>query len=331
MLHSLIIAVLALAALVAAALAGVVYYSVIFPRQPFRGPLPALTVEERDTATRLRSHVTAIASKPHNLHFYANLEASAAYIERTLRSYGLTPRPQSYVVGAREVRNVEVVLEPAAGLAERSYVIGAHYDSPGDSPGANDNGTGSAAVLELARSFAAGPLRRTRLRLVLFVNEEAPYFRTEAMGSWRYAQALSEAGERVDGMISLETIGYFSERPESQLFPWPFNHVYPDVGNFIAFVGLPGSRGFLRQALSAFRDTTAFPAIGGVAPNAIEGVGLSDHWSFAKFGYPGIMVTDTAPFRNPYYHRINDLPQNVDYDSLARVTLGIARMMRTLE
>jgi Zn-dependent M28 family amino/carboxypeptidase len=332
MVHSLIIAILVVAALAVAALAGLAYYSVVFPRQPFQGPLPSLTAEERDAAVRLRAHVTAIASKPHNVHFHANLGAAAAYIERTLRSYDLTPRAQVYTVSGREVRNIEVVLEPAAGgTAERGYVIGAHYDSPGDSPGANDNGTGSAAVLELARIFAAEPLPRARLRLVLFVNEEAPYFRTEAMGSWRYARALREAGERVDGMISLETIGYFSDRPGSQLFPWPFNYVYPDIGNFVAFVGLPGSRGFLRRALSAFRDTTAFPAIGGVAPDAVEGIGLSDHWAFAKFGYPGIMVTDTAPFRNPYYHRINDLPQSVDYDSLARVTLGVARMARALD
>jgi Zn-dependent M28 family amino/carboxypeptidase len=318
------------AMIVVSALAGLIAYTIVLPRQPHQGPLPELTDGERELSARLGGHMIAVASKPHNLRYHANLEAAASYIEDTLRSFGLTPRAQIFQVAGRDVRNIEVVLEPSETKAGGGYVIGAHYDSPDDSPGANDNGTGVAALLELARIFADRRPRIRPLRLVFFVNEEAPYFRTEAMGSWRYARSQAEAGEKIEGMIALETIGYFSDAPGSQLFPWPFQHIYADTGNFIAFVGLPGSRLFLGRALGEFRRTTAFPSIGGVAPNFIAGVGLSDHWSFQQFGFPAFMVTDTAPFRNPFYHRVNDLPQNVDYESLARVTTGIARIAEAL-
>jgi hypothetical protein len=325
---SLIVAVLLLAVIALAA--GLANYAIVFPRQPFRGPQPPPTGPEQDLAPRLRRHITAIASRPHNLSHYADLEAAARYIERTLEASGFAPRAQPYDVEGRDVRNIEVVIEPESGAADGSYVIGAHYDSPDDSPGANDNGTGVAALLELARLLAERRPARHRLRLAFFVNEEHPYNWTEAMGSWRYAKALADAGEKVHGMIALETIGYFSSAQDSQSFPWPFGMIYPRIGNFIAFVGLPGSRRFLGQALGAFRRATPLPSIGGVAPSFIEGVASSDHWSFHQFGYPALMVTDTAPFRNPYYHQVNDLPANVDYASLARVTLGLERIANVL-
>ena len=319
--------------LLVAALAAALNYAIIFPRLPFRGPLPPLTAREQDLGRRLRGHVEAVASKPHSVRYYANLEKSALYIERTLASFGFDPRSQRYDVEGKSVRNIEVVLEPdGGGAAKGTYVFGAHYDSPDDTPGANDNGTGVAALLELARLLAEQPpaARTHRLRLVFFVNEEQPYSWTEAMGSWRYARSLSEAGEMVVGMAALETIGYFSDKRGSQSFPSPFGLIYPDTGNFIAFVGLPGSRRFLGRALRCFRRSAAFPAIGGVAPAFIDGVALSDHWSFHQFGYPAFMITDTAPYRNPYYHRLNDTPANVDYESLARVTAGLDAVIRFL-
>jgi Zn-dependent M28 family amino/carboxypeptidase len=209
-------------------------------------------------------------------------------------------------------------------------VVGAHYDSPDDSPGANDNGTGVAALIEIARAVRSTRPERTRLRLVFFVNEEQPYGQTEAMGSWRYARDLKDTGERVAGMLALETIGYFSDWPGSQRFPPPFGLIYPNKGNFIAFVALPGARSFLHRSVKAFRQSASFPSIGGVAPSFISGVDLSDHWSFHQLGYPALMVTDSAPFRNPYYHELDDLPENVDYESLARVTSGIIGMLRAL-
>lgn len=309
-------------------------FDVVLPLQPHTGPLRDLTPEEKELAERLRRHVTAVASTPHNMHYHKNLDASARYIERTLALHGLKPQAQRFEVEGRVVRNIEVVLEPDGGNAPAprlaTYVIGAHYDSPDDSPGANDNGTGVAAVLELARLLNDGRPRRARIRLVLFVNEEYPWWGTEHMGSWRYARRLAEAGERVRGMLALETIGYFSDKPGSQSYPWPLGLLYPDTGNFVAFVGLPGARSLVRRVVKCFRREAGFPAVGGVAPAIIRGVASSDHWAFKRFGFPAVMVTDTAPFRNPRYHRISDKPNTVDYASLARVTKGLEQVARTL-
>ncbi|MBL8565474.1 MAG: M28 family peptidase [Hyphomicrobiaceae bacterium] len=328
--------VLVLVAVVALAGLGILAYAIVFPRQPYTGPLPPLTRAELALSKRLRRHVEAVASRPHNLAHYAELEAAACHIERELAAMGLTPHLQQYDVHGRPVRNIEVTLEPAPTFAREptaTLVVGAHYDAPDDSPGANDNGTGVAALLELARLLGGSDARerRCRLRLVFFVNEEAPYGKTELMGSLVHARSLSERGERVDGMIALETLGHFSNEPGSQRFPFPFGLVYSDVGNFVAFVGLPRARGFVRKALRAFRAETAFPSIGGVAPGSLEGIDLSDHWAYDQCGYPAMMITDTAPFRNPFYHTRADLPATVDYASLARITLGLSHMLQRLD
>lgn len=319
------------AIIICAAIAGVMVYAVVFPRQPVRGTLPALTPAERQLAGRMRRHIGTIASVPHNMAHFAALEDAAGAIEETLTSFGLRPTAQEFEVLGRRVRNIEVVIGPATERRDvPCYVVGAHYDSPDDSPGANDNGTGVAALLEIARALATLKPQQTRLRLVFFVNEEAPWGKTEAMGSWQYARRLNQHCERVEGMIALETIGYFSDKPGSQRFPPPFGMIYPDTGNFVAFVALPGARRFLRAAIGSFRAHTRFPSVGGLAPGFISGIDLSDHWAFHQFGYPALMVTDSAPFRNPYYHELDDLPENVDYENLARVTTGLERMLRDL-
>lgn len=306
------------------------WYCLGVPGRPHRGPLPPATAEEIDLAQRLKRHVTAIASAPHNVRYYAELQAAAAYIERTLGAIGYRVMPQRFEVDGREVRNIEVVIEPSAASPDTpSLVIGAHYDSAGDVPGANDNGTGAAAVIELARLLEGAALK-TRIRLVLFVNEEPPYFKTPDMGSLRYAQRLAERKERVVGMMSLETMGYFSDAPGSQNYPWPFGLAFGDTGDFIAFVGTLGARSFMRQTIGSFRTHTAFPSIGGVAPAFVEGIDWSDHWAFAQHGIPAIMVTDTAPFRYPHYHQLSDTPDKVDYERLARITKGIERTIREL-
>ena len=318
-------------AFVFALVAGAVWYSIVFPRQPFKDPLPDLDSDTEALARRLNAHITSVASVPHNLGHYPALEAAAVYIENTLAGFGLAPSAQIFTVAGRPVRNIEVVWEPrGATPATPTLVIGAHYDSPDDAPGANDNGTGVAAALELARSLAQLKPLSHRLRLAFWVNEEQPYGKTPDMGSWQHAKALKDRGENIEGMIALETIGFFSDEPGSQEFPPPFGLIYPNAGNFIAFVGLPGSRAFLRRALATFRAHAQFPSIGGVAPGFLEGIDLSDHWAFHHFGFPAMMVTDTAPFRNPYYHELDDLPENVDYENLARVTRGLEKMLREM-
>ncbi len=256
--------------LLIAALAAAYWYSLSLPGEPYAGPPPPLTAAESDLAERLRRHVVAIASEPHNVAHYAALEKSAAYIEA--RAEGARLRAAG--AGLRHRRQAGAQHRGRAGAARRrrattpSLVVGAHYDSAGDAPGANDNGSGSAAVLELARLLKDVPLKDKRLRLVLFVNEEPPYDRTPDMGSYRYAKASSDQGETVLGMISLETIGCFSDEPGSQSYPFPFSYIFSDVANFVAFVALPGGRAFLHEVVGAFRRHTQFPTIGGTAPDS---------------------------------------------------------------
>ncbi|MEO1398197.1 MAG: M20/M25/M40 family metallo-hydrolase [Pseudomonadota bacterium] len=246
------------------------------------------------------------------------------------------PETQSFVVdGNTPVRNIVVCLkaDPASSAQDvraDTIVIGAHYDSAGHSPGANDNGTGVAALLEICRDLVDYRPANRNVKLVFFVNEEAPYCKTPDMGSWRCAEMLIDRGENIIGMMALETLGYFSDASGSQHFPFPFNHIYDDRGDFVAFVGLPKGRGFTHAATRAFRETQAFPSIGGIAPSFVSGIDLSDHWSFNAFGIPALMITDTAPFRNPYYHRLDDVPANVNCGALARITDGLIGMIKTL-
>lgn len=307
------------------------WYSLSLPGKPYAGPPAAATDAERDLAARLRKHVEAIASVPHNVDHYPELEKSAAYIEAELTALGYKPESQVYAIGDKPVRNISVELSPPGADAKTpSLVVGAHYDSFGRAPGANDNGSGSAAVLVLARLLKDAPLKDKRLRLVLFVNEEPPYDRTADMGSYRYAKSLKDKGENVVGMVSLETIGAFSDKPGTQKYPVPFNFIFPDVANFVALVALPGGRAFLHDFVAAFRQHAQIPTIGGTAPDFVDGIGWSDHWSFYALGYPAIMITDTALFRYPHYHTPTDTPDKVDYEKLARVTLGVEAALRDL-
>ena len=325
------LAVVSVVALAAAMLA-VVGYMIVLPRQPMHSAPPPLTSEQTALSDLLAQHVRAIASTPHNLDHYPALEAAACYIEQQLAAMGHRVLLHEYLVEDRPVRNIEVVIEaPATHPAMPTLVLGAHYDSPDDSPGANDNGSGVAALIEMARSLRNAPCPVARLRIVFFVNEEQPWGKTDAMGSLRHARALSASGERVIGMIALETLGHFSNEEGSQRFPAPFGLIYSDRGNFVAFVGLMRARTLVHRCVRAFRSSASFPCIGGVAPAFIDGIDLSDHWAYDHCGFPALMVTDTAPFRNPHYHTRGDLPQTVDYDNLARVTEGLCAMVRTLE
>ena len=215
-------------AIIVLILAGARYVTSV-PGIRYEGPLPALADAERTTATRLLGRLRAIASRPHNLEHYDELEKAARYIEAELSALGYQPMPQVFEVDGRAVRNIEVTIEPAQAAASRgTIVVGAHYDSYGDAPGANDNGSGTAAVIELARLLADLRGKATaRIRLVLFVNEEPPYFQTPDMGSFRYARLLAERREPVIGMISLETLGCFLDEPGSQRYPPPLGLLYP--------------------------------------------------------------------------------------------------------
>lgn len=298
------------------------------PGRSYEGPLPPLTAAQAGMATRLRSDVAAIASVPHNISHPEALEESAVHIEHALAAMDYEVYRQAFRADGKNVRNIEVVVEPANPDAS-TLVIGAHYDSCGPAPGANDNGTGAAAVLELARQFARLRGRAAiRIRLVFFVNEEPPYFKTAQMGSLVYARRLKQSGEKVIGMMSLETLGYYTDREGSQHYPTTLELLYPTRGNFVAFVGLTSSRSFVRNTVKTFRAVAPFPSEGGTAPGFVQGIDWSDHWSFAQVGIPALMVTDTAPFRYPHYHQTADTPDKVEYDKFSRVVWGLYQVIK---
>jgi Zn-dependent M28 family amino/carboxypeptidase len=147
------------------------------------------------------------------------------------------------------------------------------------------------------------------------------------MGSRVHAANARKRGEKIVAVLALETIGCYSDQPGSQQYPPPFSYFYPDRGNFIAFVGNLGSRSLLRDSIRIFRETTPFPSDGVAAPEFIKGIGWSDHWAFWQEGYPGIMITDTAPFRYPHYHEATDTPDKLDYERMARVVSGVVRVV----
>jgi Zn-dependent M28 family amino/carboxypeptidase len=288
------------------------------PGSSHSGPLPELTDEERALAARLRGHVETLARSERN----TDLDTPARYIADALRAHGLDPKLQSYPSGGRTVSNVEVSA-PGNSLV----IVGAHYDTVPGSPGADDNASAVAALIELAGLLGKEGLP---LRFIAFANEELPYSHGPEMGSWNSAQRSRERGETVRAMLSLEMLGYYRDEPRSQRYPPPLGLLYPDRGYFIAFVGDLGARQLVRRTISLFRKHARFPSEGVVAPSFIPGVTFSDHWSFRTHGYPAIMVTDTAFNRNPHYHLASDTPDKLDYERLARVTFGLAAVVREL-
>jgi len=262
-----------------------------------------------------------------NMARYLQLNAAADFIETSFSRAGLQPRRDSYDLNGRACHNIEAEIR---GARPEILLIGAHYDSVLGSPGANDNGSGIAAMLALARRFAGKPAHLT-LRFVAFVNEEPPYFLTGQMGSLVYAGRSKARGDRISAMISLETIGYFSDAPNSQTYPAPGLGVfYPSIGNFIGFVSNVPSRNLLRRAIALFRKQAKIPSEGAALPAFIPGVSWSDQWSFWQHGYPGIMITDTALFRYPHYHAATDMPDKLDYDRFALVVSGMQRVIEQL-
>ncbi len=297
------------------------------PGESYSGELPELTAGQSALAKSLRDDVLWLATQigERNVQQYEGLSKAAWYIERSFADCGYTVERDKYHVRGRECWNV-IAERPGRTHPEEILVIGAHYDSVMGSPGANDNASGVAGVLALARFFQKKPAART-LRFVAFTNEEPPHFQTDRMGSRVYARRCRKVSDNVVGMICLETIGCFSDEEDSQKYPLPFSLYYPSTGNFIAFVANVESGPLAEQVVGSFRRHAKFPSEGCALPEYVAGVGWSDHWSFWQEGYKALMVTDTAPFRYPYYHTRQDTPDKLDYERMARVVNGLQRVI----
>ncbi len=300
------------------------------PGKSYAGPLPPLTPHESALSVALRRDVEKIAGEigEHNYLNKRALDAVADFIDASFSAAGHAVRSQEYRIDRDTFRNIEVEIR-GTDRSDEIVIVGAHYDSVIGSPGANDNGSGVAAVLAMSRALAGSTPSRT-LRFVAFVNEEPPFFQTGCMGSLVYAARCKKRGEKVVAMMSLETIGYYSDEEGSQHYPPPFSFFYPSKGDFIGFVGNVSSRRLVRKVVASFRKHAMFPSEGGAIPGFVIGIGWSDHWAFWKMGYPALMVTDTAPFRYPYYHTREDTPDKIDYERTARVVAGLEKVVADL-
>lgn len=303
----------------------------VMPGRSFVGPAPALTSEEAALAQALERDVSHLATGigERNLgRTPAQLEAAALWLEELLRKEGYEVERERYEVKGQPVWNLAAEL-PGTTDPDEVIVVGAHYDSAEGTPGADDNASGVAVALALARRLHATPLPRT-VRFAFFTNEEPPYFRTADMGSEVSAKLARTRGDDVRAMLSLETLGYFSDAPGSQHYPWPFSTFYPSTGHFIGFVADPTSRELAHEAVRTFREHATIASEGATVPSFIEGIDWSDHGPYWRQGYRALMVTDTAPFRNPNYHEGSDHPRTLDFTRLARVTVGLEAVVRRL-
>lgn len=317
--------------------AGLAWYTASMPGESYRGALPAATSQQQQLAERLRGHVMALAGTVGGRSTYNPRTGAAAakYLRDHLLESGYGVVNETFVERGSRVPNLEVVLH-GSDLSLPCVVVGAHYDTFQGTPGADDNASGCAAVLELARSMMfdakiKGPTHERSIRFVLFVNEEPPAFQTENMGSWVYAKDLKARGVQVHAMLSIEAIGYYSDAPGSQQYPLKvLERLYPSTGDFIGFIGNLQSRWLVRSSIGAFREWAKFPSEGASLPAGIAGVGWSDHWAFWQEGWPAIMVTGTATFRNPNYHTTGDRPETLDYDRMSRVVEGLGAVVPEL-
>lgn len=297
------------------------------PGKSFSGVIPPISPDDQVLEQEIRTHVFSLAGEigERNVFHCDKLVQAAEYIRAAFKNAGFEVHRQDYQVLGQVCENIEVEVK-GTNRPEEIILVGAHYDSVKGSPGANDNATGVAAVLVLSRILAqAQPLRT--LRFVTFVNEEPPYFQTPDMGSRVYAKRSRQQGENIILMMSLETIGYYTDESQSQRYPPPLNLIYPSTGNFIAIVSNTQNGSWVRKVIGIFRKQAQFPSEGASLFGWLPGVGWSDHWAFWKEGFPAIMVTDTALFRDPFYHSANDTPDHVHYEHVARVVSGLQQVI----
>lgn len=283
---------------------------------------------ERALAGRLRRHVEALAARigPRHMGRPGSLAAAAAYVRQQLEAWGDVVERQAYAVDGEPVENLVV---ERRGTAEpgRIVILGAHYDTVAATPGADDNASAVAALLEVAGLLAGTGAQRT-IRLAAFANEEPPHFHTQTMGSQVYARRCRQKNERLVGLICLEMIGYYDPSPGCQSYPaliaGPARLLLPGRGHFVAAVANLRSVRLLWRFRQGFRRSVRFPLIAVALPQLVREIRFSDHGPFWDEGFPALMVTDTAFYRNPHYHRPGDTAETLDYASLARVTIGVA-------
>lgn len=308
------------------------YRFVKMPGKSYQGRVPLLGHGQDALRARLTNHVEtlAVGIGERSIGNYQGMLNAIEYIEQEFRGLNLKVERQDIEFDGKVMPNLIVEVKGKTRQDE-IVVVGAHYDTVNNTPGADDNATGVAAMLELTRVFArrSGEHAPDRtIRFIAFANEEHPGGTWDQMGSYAYAKRCRERNENIVGMLSLEMLGVYSDEPESQHYPSPFNLFYPTVANFLAFVANSKSRTFVRRCVATFRKHARLASEGVAAPSFVKDAGRSDHWAFWQFGYNGVMVTDTSNFRYPLYHTPKDTIDRLDF---TRMTLAVDGIMHVIE
>ena len=279
----------------------------------------------------LKSHVVMLSETlPARGGFEKSLNPTMEWIEQQIQIFGKSTR-QSYKVNDETFYNILLDFDPplAAGAtkSDEIIIVGAHYDTARSYPGADDNASGVAALIELARLLSKHKASLTTpIQLAFYSLEEPPYFRTEKMGSFIHASRLKEKQQKIKMMIALDMVGYFSNEKNTQRFPLTImEKLYSDQGNFIAVVGNLANMLTVRTVKKGILSATKLPVYSINAPTLIQGIDFSDHLNFWHFGYPAVLITDTSFMRNTAYHTKQDTADRLDYVKMAEVVKGLYR------
>jgi len=295
------------------------------PGRSFEGTPPPLEPTAAAMAKRMADGLDMLARDIGPRHLRGRepqLDRAADWIESQLTAMGYAVQRERFEVEGQSVCNL-LAQRDGHGNQPKLLIVGAHYDTTPGSPGANDNGSGVVACLELARAFAQSSGRHG-LRFAFFVNEEAPWFMTRSMGALVHAEGCAQRREPILAMLCLESVGCFIDLPRSQRYPPPLERFYPDTGDFVAFVSNMASRGLLHRLMRSFRRHASLPSHGLAGwERTLGDVGRSDHKAFWKHGYEAVMITDTANFRDRHYHTSLDLPDHVDTTAMARLVASL--------
>src|SRR5262245_7136138 len=300
-------------------------------RQRYR---PPQSQAELDLQSRLTRHVDILAGVigPRHLGRPSSFEATVAYIDQQFTGLGKPPRYERYDINGPSVANL-VVEQEGVRRPNEVVILGAHYDTVPETPGADDNASAVAMLLEVARLLHGISVKRT-VRFVAFACEEPPHFYTDTMGSQVHARGCRQRGEHIVGMICLEMVGYYTTERDSQRAPTEIPKVLrwilPSRGDFLAAVGNLKSIRLLRAFRGGYRRNGHLPLFSIALPELVNAIRLSDNGPFWDEGYSALMITDTSFLRNPHYHLQSDTPDTLDYGRLTMATLGVANAIRHL-
>ncbi|MFB3926085.1 MAG: M20/M25/M40 family metallo-hydrolase [Syntrophales bacterium] len=292
---------------------------------------PAPSPLRSGAAIDLYRHVETLSVKigSRSVFEYAQIDAAKEYIETVLRDSGIPYSLQTYSFEGKTYSNVIVTIAGKIRSAE-VVIFGAHYDSVLGTPGADDNASGVSILLEMCRALRSFSPGRT-LKLVFFALEEHPIFHTENMGSYVYAAWARESTEDIRAMVALEMLGYYSDVKGAQSFPLPFmSLIYSSTPDFVAVVGNPKSKDIVKRIRDSIRKVPGLPVETLAASGMVPGVDLSDHAPFWDMGYPAVMITDTAFYRNPNYHSPSDTIETLDFEKMSLLLKGLIQTARDL-